>query len=120
MTPPSTAHNTIPLTTAHPNHVITTDSTTLFVAPIDPEGWSGFVTSLSGYTFNPNGGLKMPTALSHSWSQTGGPVTATITNGSTLKPTVSGLTQTGTYTFVYTGTDQQGDSVQRTITVTRQ
>ena len=120
MTPPSTAHNTIPLTTAHPNHVITTDSTTLFVAPIDPEGWSGFVTSLTGYTFNPNGGLKMPTALAHSWSQTGGPVTATITNGSTLKPTVSGLTSTGTYTFVYTGTDQQGDSVQRTITVTRQ
>jgi IPT/TIG domain len=120
MTPPSTAHNTIPLTTAHPNHVIQTDSTTLFVAPIDPEGWSGFTTSLSGYTFGPNGDYKMPTALTHSWSQTAGPVTASIANGATLRPTVSGMTQSGTYTFRYTGTDQQGDSVQVSINVTRQ
>ena len=120
MTPPSTAHNTIPLATTHPNHVLPSGSTstTLFAAPIDPEGWSGFTTSVTGYTFGPNGDYKMPTALTHSWSQTAGPVTATITNGNTLRPSITGLTSSGTYTFRYTGTDQQGDSVQVSINVT--
>lgn len=120
MTPPSLAHNTIPLTTAHPAHVLPTGSTstTLLVTPVEPEGYQGFTTSVSGYTLGPNGDFKMPTALTHSWTQTAGPVSATITNGTTIRPDITGLTQSGTYTFRYTGTDQQGDTVTQDINVT--
>ena len=62
--------------------------------------------------------LFLVTALTHSVTQTAGPVTATITDAQTVRPTITGLTASGVYTFRYTGTDQQGDSVQVSVNVT--
>jgi hypothetical protein len=121
MTPPSNAHNTVPLTIKHPNHILPagSTSTTLLVAPVEPEGWTAFTTSEAGYTLDRSGSYKLPIALVHSWSQVGStPTTATITNGSTLRPDITGMTVTGTYTFRYSGTDPQGDPTTTDITVT--
>jgi hypothetical protein len=116
---PSAAHNTIPTVAAAPNHVLPAGSTStiLYVAPVDPEGVSEFLGAASGYVQNGDGAWVVG-PLIHSWSQTAGPVLATITNGNTLRPSITGLTSAGTYTFRYTGTDQQGDSVLVSINVT--
>lgn len=116
---PSSGHNTIPVVAKHPNHVLPAGatSTRLMVAPVDPEGTVWFTSTATGYTANMND-FVVVTALTHSWSQVGGPVTATITNGSTIRPDITGMTQAGTYTFRYTGTDHQSDTVTADITVT--
>lgn len=124
--PPSSGHNTIPTIAKHPNHILPTGSTAtiLYVAPQDPEGVSRF-TAATGYTAGYNGDLLV-TALSDAWSQTAGPVSATITTSGTIsgmncsarKPCVTGLTTGGTYTFQYAGTDPQGDTATALIDVT--
>lgn len=125
-TQPSTAHNTIPLVTAHPNHILPAGSTStrLYAVPVDPEGASNFTASATGYFLGYNGSNFVVGALTHSWSQTAGPVTATITTNTAactpLQPCVTGLTTPGTYTFRYTGTDQQGDAVTTDINVATQ
>lgn len=119
---PSGAHNTIPLAVTSPNHILPVGSTStkLYVVPLDPEGIAGYASSATGYTLGYNGSAWLVLALTHSWSQTGGPVSATITNGTTLQPTITGLTQPGTYTFQYSGTDQQSDITTLSISVTVQ
>ena len=116
---PSTAHNTVPFAAAPPNHRLPAGSTStqLYFVPIDPEGWSGFAVAAPGYTGRIDGSKFLVTALTHSVTQTAGPVTATITGANTVRPTITGLTASGTYTFRYTGTDQQGDSVQVSVNV---
>jgi endonuclease/exonuclease/phosphatase family metal-dependent hydrolase len=105
-----------------PDHVLPGGSTAtvLFAVPQDPEGATSFTAPATGYTLGYNSDYYMVTALTHSWTQTAGPVTAMITNGSTLRPTVSGLTTAGTYTFRYSGTDQQGDVTTSDINVVTQ
>jgi hypothetical protein len=118
---PNSAHNTIPQVSKPPDHVLPAGSTStrLYVTPRDPEGIVGYTPSASGYTQGELGAeLYLVTALTHSWTQTAGPVSATITNGSTIRPDITGLSAAGTYTFRYTGTDQQGDSVTADINVT--
>lgn len=117
---PSSAHNTIPTVSAV-NHILPVGSTStrLYVVPRDPEGIAGYSSPATGYTQGELGAAEyLVTALTHSWSQIGGPATATITNGTTIRPDVTGLTQSGTYTFRYTGTDQQSDTVTVDVTVT--
>lgn len=116
---PSAAHNTVPFVASHPNHVLPAGSTStrLYFVPIDPEGWSSFAASAPGYTQGYNSKFLV-NALTHSVTQTAGPVTAIITDANTVRPTITGLTASGVYTFRYTGTDQQGDSVQVSVNVT--
>jgi hypothetical protein len=116
---PSLAHNTVPQVSTPPNHVLPagSSSTRLFVVPRDPEGIVGYANPATGYTFGEEPSLYLVTALTHSWSQIAGPVSATITNGTTIRPDITGLSQGGTYTFRYTGTDQQGDVVTADINV---
>jgi hypothetical protein len=119
---PSSAHNTIPDVAAQPDHVLPEGSTStkLYVVPLDPEGIVGYPNSASGYTGGYDGAPPwLVTALTHSWSQQSGPTTATITNGSTLQPEITGLSA-GVYVFRYSGTDQQGDVATTDITVTVQ
>ena len=119
---PSSAHNTIPQVSVPPNHVIPNDSTStrLFVVPRDPEGIVGYSSSAAGYTQGELGAAEyLVTALTHSWAQTAGPVSATLANDDTIILDVSGLTQPGTYTFEYTGVDQQGDEVTASIDVVK-
>lgn len=60
--------------------------------------------NLTGSASDPNG-----TVVSHAWTQTSGPNTATIGTPSSYSTTVSGLTA-GTYVFRLTATDNQGAS----------
>ena len=117
---PSLAHNTVPTLAIQPNHVLPAGSTStrLFVVPLDPEAVASYPLAATGYTKGFESDQYLVTQPTHSWTQTSGPVTATITNGNTISPTITGLTASGTYTFRYTGTDQQGDSVQVSINVT--
>lgn len=123
---PSGAHNTIPDVLKHPNHVLPAGSTStkLYVNPIDPEGIIGYPNPATGYTlgYNGDGSGYLVTKLTHAWSQIGGPVSATITTNTTncteLEPCIDAMTSGGTYTFRYTGTDQQGDAITADITVT--
>jgi len=57
------------------------------------------------------------TIASYSWTEISGPSTATITNGNTAKPTVSGL-QAGQYVFQLTVTDNQGATATAQVKVT--
>jgi endonuclease/exonuclease/phosphatase family metal-dependent hydrolase len=118
---PSAAHNTIPDIVATPNHTIpeSSTSTQLLVVPLDPEGIANYTSSAAGYVLGMNGGRYIVTALTHNWSQISGPSTATITNGTTISPTLTNLAASGTYVFRYTGTDQQGDTVVKDVTVTK-
>ena len=117
---PSLAHNTVPTLAIQPNHVLPAGSTStrLFVVPLDPEAVASYPLPATGYTQGFETDQYLVTQPTHSWIQTSGPVTATITNANTISPTITGLTASGTYTFRYTGTDQQGDSVQVSINVT--
>jgi hypothetical protein len=119
-TQPSAAHNTVPFVASHPHHILPSgsSSTRLYFVPVDPEGSSGFAASATGYSQGYNDDRFLVNALTHSVTQTAGPVTATITDANTVRPTITGLTASGTYTFRYTGTDQQGDSVQVSVNVT--
>ena len=69
--------------------------------------------SLTGTATGNNGA----TVSSVAWTQTGGPVTATISSSNTLSTSVSGLTDVGTYTFQLTATDNNGLSTSATVTV---
>jgi hypothetical protein len=118
---PSGAHNTIPTLGVPPNHILPVGSTStrLYVVPRDPEGIVGYASIATGYTQGELGASEyLVTALTHSWTQVGGPISATITNGTTIRPDITGLTTAGTYTFRYAGTDQQGDTVTADISVT--
>jgi len=61
-----------------------------------------------------NGGA---TINSTSWTQTGGPATATMGTPTSLSTTVSNLVQ-GTYTFVFTASDSKGQTATASVTVT--
>lgn len=118
---PSDAHNTIPQVSMPPHHVLPAGSTStrLYVVPRDPEGIVGYASPATGYTQGELGAAEyLVTALTHAWTQIAGPVTATIINGNTIRPDITGMTTTGIYTFRYTGTDQQGDVVTSDINVT--
>lgn len=116
---PLFAHNFIPDIVSQPNHKITTasGSTKLYVVPLDAEGIAGYLSPATGYTQGYNSSKWMVTKLAHLWSQIGGPISVTITDGTTLTPTITGLTQAGIYTFQYIGTDQQGDIVPKSVIV---
>ncbi|WP_346320654.1 PKD domain-containing protein [Chitinophaga sp. YIM B06452] len=58
------------------------------------------------------------TIESYAWTQTGGPVTATIAAPGSAGSSVSGLTQTGTYTFRLTVKDDKGLTATDEMTVT--
>ncbi len=60
------------------------------------------------------------TVVSRVWTYVAGsgPVTPTISNASTLSPTFSGMNQAGTYTFLLTVTDNDGDTGLDTMDVT--
>nr|AUN37452.1 hypothetical protein [uncultured bacterium] len=127
--PPSSGHNTIPGVIGPPNAVLPTGSytTVLAVVPVDPEGEVGFDTCAhappaSGYVCGYNGGQYIVTALTNSWSQTAGPGTCTISNTNTIRAGIDCTGQpAGTYTFQYSGTDQQGDTTAPlSVTVTLQ
>ncbi|HSZ34035.1 MAG TPA: PKD domain-containing protein, partial [Puia sp.] len=63
-------------------------------------------------SFDPDG-----TIASYSWAQISGPSTATITGGTTTKPTVSGLI-VGRYMFQLTVTDNGGATAKATVRIT--
>jgi alpha-tubulin suppressor-like RCC1 family protein len=70
-------------------------------------------TTLTG-TATGNGGATISTT---SWTQTGGPSTATIGTPAALSTTVSNLVA-GTYTFLLSATDNNGQTASSTVTVT--
>jgi len=57
------------------------------------------------------------TIASYTWAQISGPSTATITNGTTAKPTV-GTLQAGTYVFELTVKDNAGATAKAQVTIT--
>lgn len=116
---PSSGHNTIPNVAVPPNQVLPagSSSTRIYIVPLDPEGIIGYPNPATGYTLGYNSDRYLVTALTHAWTQTAGPVTATITNATTQTADISGMTAAGTYTFHYAGTDQQGDVTTANINV---
>lgn len=119
---PSSGHNTIPTIAVCPNHILPAGSTStrLYVVPLDPEGIATYDNTATGYFIDMNGSKYLVGPLTHSWTQQSGPATATITNGDTVRPDITNMSTAGTYTFRYTGTDQQSDTVTADITVTTQ
>jgi len=69
-------------------------------------------TTLTGTATATNGG----NIVSTSWSQAGGPATATIAAVTTLTPTVSSLVQ-GDYVFTLNAVDDQGSTASSSVTV---
>ena len=63
-------------------------------------------------SYDPDG-----TIASYSWSEVSGPSTATITNGNTASPAVSGL-QAGQYVFQLTVTDNSGATATAQVKIT--
>ncbi|MBS1598792.1 MAG: tandem-95 repeat protein [Bacteroidetes bacterium] len=57
------------------------------------------------------------TIASYNWAKISGPGTVTISNGTTAKPTITGL-QAGTYIFELTVTDNKGATAKDQVTVT--
>lgn len=84
-------------------------STTPNAAPAADAG-TGATITLPVSTVNLSGAGKDTdgTIAAYAWSQVSGPVTATISLGTTLKPTVTKLTTAGTYVFRLTVTDNDG------------
>lgn len=64
----------------------------------------------SSTTLNGSGTDSDGSISSYAWSQVSGPVTATFSSKTVAKPTVSGLTTAGTYTFRLKVTDNSGAS----------
>jgi alpha-tubulin suppressor-like RCC1 family protein len=90
--------NTPPTVSAGTNASIT--------LPVSTETLTGTATGTGGATI-----------ATDAWTQTSGPNTAIITNGSTLSATVSGLVA-GTYVFTLTATDNHSLTATSTVTVT--
>ncbi|WP_341836319.1 PKD domain-containing protein [Chitinophaga pollutisoli] len=65
-------------------------------------------------TATPASGSSIET---YAWSQVSGPVTATISASAAATTGVSQLTQSGTYTFRLTATDDKGLSASATVTI---
>lgn len=62
-----------------------------------------------------NGGATITTTI---WAFVSGPTTPSITNGSTLTPTITGMSEAGNYVFRLTATDNNGNVGSSTVTVT--
>jgi len=91
--------NILPIVAAGPDRTITlpTSSVQLFGSAIDNDGY----------------------LLSRTWTKISGG-SATITNGTTDSPTITGLSVSGTYVFRYTATDNSGGSSFDEMTLTVQ
>jgi len=86
--------------------------------PIANAGTNQTITlPTSSVTLAGSGSESGGTIASYSWSQTGGPSTATISNTGIANPVISNLVA-GTYTFQLTVTDSYGTQVTGTVTVT--
>jgi hypothetical protein len=66
-------------------------------------------------TATANGGASMS---STTWTQVSGPATAFITSPGSLSTAVTGLSAPGVYTFLFSGTDSNGNVSTDTMTVT--
>jgi hypothetical protein len=86
---------TNPSTPATPTLSVTAGSNASITLPTTSYAITGVVT------------VKNETVSSIKWTQSSGPNTATISNGGTITPTVSGLVA-GTYVFAVTVTGQSG------------
>lgn len=98
-------------------------ATQIIAAVLDAEDYNIY-SGAPGAGFQDTGSGSIRDAGTWSWSQTAGPVSATITGGTTIKPVITGLTQAGTYTFeaVYSdgldnGTNPTGGVSSVNITV---
>ena len=69
-------------------------------------------TTLSGTDLDPDGTINL-----RNWAQINGPTTVTFGTPNAASTTVGNLT-TGTYTFFYTVTDNNGAAAQSSVTVT--
>jgi hypothetical protein len=66
---------------------------------------SGSATAASGHT------------VTYAWTKVSGPGTQSISNNTTLTPTVSGMTIAGTYVFKLTVTQDDGQVAESTVTI---
>jgi hypothetical protein len=70
-------------------------------------------TTLTGTASDPDGKI-----VSYNWTQSSGPVTASIASPTSATTTVSGLTANGTYVFALSATDDGGSTITNTTSVT--
>ena len=87
-------------------------------APVANAGSAQTITlPTNSVTLTGSGSETNGTITGYSWTQTGGPSTATIGSASSASTTVGGLEQ-GTYTFKLTVTDNSAVTASATVTVT--
>lgn len=95
----SSTPSTNPTANAGPNQSITLPTSSVTMA--------GSATAGSGHS-----------VTSTVWSQTGGPITATITTNTSLTTTITGMSTAGTYTFLLTVTQSGGATATASMTLT--
>jgi hypothetical protein len=102
----ATSTTTVSVAAAPAPPTVSAGSNIYIQLPVSTANLSGTVTPAPGTTI-----------VSTTWTEPSGALVATIAGGSTLTPTVSGLTQPGVYTFQLVATDNNGNAGTATVTV---